>query len=282
MLGPLDNYLPFLRPYTKRIIVGMLLGAVAGITSGLGVPFFIQKVFKTIFENHSGQYSLWYLIGVAALLPAAFVVRGITGYMNQFIISVVGLRMLQDVRAKVFDKLQRLPLRWFEQRHTGDLLSRIVGDTTQMNQALMNLGNDGVQYIFQSIGGVAALVILSIRDRESMFIIMLIAMTPLMTWPVRLIGKHLKYRGREVQNALGGMSEALTENLHGSVEVRAFNLQERERGIFLVRLNQFLRASIKLTKYDKMTQPLMEIIAVTLVSASFVYAYRAGIGSTCL
>lgn len=278
MLGPLDNYLPFLRPYTKRIIVGMLLGAVAGITSGLGVPFFIQKVFKTIFENHSGQYSLWYLIGVAALLPAAFVVRGITGYMNQFIISVVGLRMLQDVRAKVFDKLQRLPLRWFEQRHTGDLLSRIVGDTTQMNQALMNLGNDGVQYIFQSIGGVAALVILSIRDRESMFIIMLIAMTPLMTWPVRLIGKHLKYRGREVQNALGGMSEALTENLHGSVEVRAFNLQERERGIFLVRLNQFLRASIKLTKYDKMTQPLMEIIAVTLVSASFVYAYRAGIG----
>jgi len=278
MLGPLKNYLPFLKPYRARIILGVILGAVAGLTSGAGVPTFTQKVFKTIFEDSSGRYTLWYLIGIAALLPAAFVVRGVAGYFNQFIITVVGLRMLQDVRAKVFDKLQCLPLRWFEQRHTGDLLSRIVGDTTQMNQALMTMGNDGILCIFQSIGGIVALVFLSIRDKESMFIILLLAMTPLMTWPVRLIGRNLKKRGREVQTHLGSMSEALTENLHGSVEVRAFNLQERERGIFRSKLDAFLHSSIKLTKYDKLTQPLMEIIAVTLISISFVYAYRTGIG----
>ncbi len=278
MSGPLKNFLPFLKPYMRRILLGMLLGCIAGGASGLGVPFFIQKVFKTIFDSQNTAYSLPYLIGIAACLPGIFLLRGVTGYYNQFIITVVGIRMLQDVRAKVFDKMQRLPLKWYEQRHTGDLLSRIVGDTTQMSQALLSMGNDGVQYVFQSIGGIIYLVILSVQNSEAMFILLLMAMTPLMTWPVRWIGKQLKKRGREVQDALGGMSEALTENLHGSVEVRAFNLQDRERSLFRAKLDQFLHASIKLTRYDKLPQPLMEIIAVSLLSVSFVYAYRAGIG----
>jgi subfamily B ATP-binding cassette protein MsbA len=278
MFGPLDSYLPFLKPYRSRLALGIVLGAVAGVASGMGVPFFIKTVFKTIFDEQDKSYTLWYLVGIAALLPAVFIVRGISGYFNQYVISVVGLRMLQDVRAKVFEKMQRLPLRWFEQRHTGDLLSRIIGDTTQMNQALMTLGNDGVESIFQSAAGVAYLVYLSIADSESMFIFMLFAMAPLMTWPVRIIGRNLKHRGREVQNALGGMSETLSENLHGSVEVRAFNLQEREAGLFGAKLARFLKSSIKLTKYDKLSQPLMEIIAVTLISVSFVYAYRSQLG----
>lgn len=278
MKGPLKPYLVFLKPYTRKILLGILLGSIAGAASGLGIPFFIEKVFKTIFNNQDVDYSLLYLIGVAACLPAVFLVRGVAGYGNQYTITVVGLRMLQDVRAKVFNKMQSLPLKWFEQRHTGDVLARVVGDTTQMNQALLSLGNDGVQYVFQSIGGIVYLILLSVQNKDSVFILLLIAMTPLMTWPVRRIGKHLKRRGRQVQDSLGDMSEALTENLHGSVEIRAFNLQEHERTRFQKRLDEFLLWSIKLTKYEKLPQPLMEIIAVTLISISFVYAYRAGIG----
>ena len=277
MLGPLKNYLPFLKPYRGRIVLGILLGAIAGGVSGAALPYFMQKVFKTVFEDQGAHYGLWYLVGIAALLPAAFAVRGLTGYLNQYTISCVGLRMLQDVRAKVFERMQRLPLRWFEDRHSGDLLSRIVGDTTQMNQALMTIGNDGFLCLFQTVGGIGYLLFLFLREHDAVFLILLFAMVPLMTWPVRIIGRNLKKRGREVQNHLGSMSEALTENLHGSVEVRAFNLQEREKSKFREKLDLFLRSSIKLTKYEKMTQPLMEIIAVTLVSVTFVYAYRSGL-----
>ena len=278
MLGPLDHYIPFLKPYRARLAAGIFLGAIYGAASGTALPWFTQKVFKTIFENQSGNLSIWYLVGIAALLPLAFIIRGVAGYFNQYIISVVGIRMLQDVRTRVFDKIQRLPLKWFEQKHTGDLLSRILGDTTQMNQALMSLGNDGVLCFFQSFFGIGYLVFLSVRDSDAMFIVLLVAMAPLMTWPVRMIGKKLKKRGREIQVHLGGMSETLIENLHGGVEVRAFNLQDREREIFAARMNKFLHSSIKMTKYDKLTQPLMEVIAVTLVSISFIYAYRAGLG----
>jgi subfamily B ATP-binding cassette protein MsbA len=276
-MGPLKNYLPFLKPYRYRIILGIILGGIAGAVSGSALPYFLQKVFKTVFEDQSAQYTTWYLVGIAALLPAAFLVRGVTGYCNQYVISCVGVRMLQDVRARVFEKIQRLPLKWFEARHTGDLLSRVVGDTTQMNQALMTLGNDGILCLFQTIGGVGYLIYLFLKYQNALFLVLLLAMAPLMTWPVRIIGRNLKKRGREVQTYLGGMSEALTENLHGSVEVRAFNLQDQQRALFREKLDQFLHSSIKLTKYDKMTQPLMEIIAVTLVSVTFVYAYKSGL-----
>lgn len=277
MLGPLKNYLPFLKPYRGRIILGIILGGIAGAVSGSALPYFLQKVFKTVFEDQSAQYTTWYLVGIAALLPAAFLVRGVTGYCNQYVISCVGVRMLQDVRARVFEKIQRLPLKWFEARHTGDLLSRVVGDTTQMNQALMTLGNDGILCLFQTIGGIGYLIYLFLKYQNALFLVLLLAMAPLMTWPVRIIGRNLKKRGREVQTYLGGMSEALTENLHGSVEVRAFNLQDQQRTLFREKLDNFLHSSIKLTKYDKMTQPLMEIIAVTLVSVTFVYAYKSGL-----
>ena len=278
MLGSLKSYLPFLKPYRKQIALGIVMGAISGIVSGAGLPYFTKDVFRTIFLDRESHYTLWYLISIAALLPAAFLLRGITGYFSQYTISVVGVRVLQDIRAKVFDRIQRLPLRWFEQRHTGDLLSRIVGDTTQMNQALMTLGNDAALNICSSLGGVIYLVYLTVTNRDAVFIVLFIAMTPLMMWPIRVIGRNLKKRGREVQAHLGGMSETLTENLHGGVEVRAFNLQDRERLRFREKLNAFMFSSIKVTKYDKLTQPLMEIIAVTLVSVAFVYAYRAGIG----
>jgi ATP-binding cassette, subfamily B, bacterial MsbA len=278
MLGPLKNYLPFLKPYRARLVVGVALGSIYGAASGGALPWFTQKVFKTIFEEQTRNLSIWYLVGIAALLPLAFLIRGIAGYFNQYLISVIGIRMLQDVRTRVFDKIQRLPLKWFEQKHTGDLLSRILGDTTQMNQALMALGNDGVLCFFQSFFGIGYLLYLSIRDQDAMFIVLLIAMAPLMMWPVRAIGRKLKKRGREIQVHLGGMSETLIENLQGGVEVRAFNLQDHQREIFAGRMNKFLNSSIKMTKYDKLTQPLMEIIAVTLVSISFIYAYRSGLG----
>jgi ATP-binding cassette, subfamily B, bacterial MsbA len=278
VLGPLKNYLPFFKPYGKTLVIGMLLGAISGIVSGAGMPYFTQHVFKTIFLDTQSHYSIWYLISVAALLPLVFVIRGLSGYFSQYLISNVGVHVLQDVRAKVFDKMQQLPLKWFEQRHTGDLLSRIVGDTTQMNQALMTMGNDAVLNICQSIGGIVALVYLSVMNKDAVFILLFLAMTPLMMWPIRMIGRNLKKRGREVQTYLGSMSEALTENLHGSVEVRVFNLQAQQKSLFKTKLDAFLKSSIKLTKYDKLTQPLMEIIAVTLISITFVYAYKSGIG----
>jgi len=277
MLGPLASYLTFLKPYRGRIALGIALGGIAGVVSGAALPFFMQRVFKTVFEDQGAHYSLWYLIGIAALLPAAFLIRGVTGYFNQFLITSVGLRLLQDVRAKVFDRMQRLSLSWFGDRHSGDILSRIVGDTTQMNQALMTLGNDAILCLFQIAGGVSYLVYLFLKEHNALFLVLLFAMVPLMTWPVKIIGRNLKRRGREVQNHLGSISEALTENLHGAVEVRAFNLQERERSKFREKLDLFLHSSVKLTKYEKMTQPLMEIIAVSLISVTFVYAYRSGL-----
>lgn len=277
MLDSLRKYWPLLKPQRGLLITGILLGAVAGWAGGFGAPFFIEKVFKTIFEDQERNYALSYLIGVASLLPLVFVMRGAASYGSQYISSLVGMRVLEKVRGQVFDKIQALPLAWFERRHSGDLLSRIVADTTQVQQALMVMASEGVLQPFQIVAGLSALIYFSIQQSEILFILLLVAMAPLMAWPVRLIGKHLKVRGRQVQEALGSVAESLSENLRGVMEVRAFNLQQREKEGFQKRLDAFLVSSMKVVKYEKLSQPLMEVLAVTLVSISFVYAYRAGI-----
>ncbi|MBN2068206.1 MAG: ABC transporter ATP-binding protein [Opitutales bacterium] len=268
------TYAPYLKPHSRAFILAILAGVIAGAASGLGIPFFTQKVFKAIFENTERIYSTWYLIGVAALLPASFVVRGIADYFNQYLMSYCGINVLRSLRQTLFDKLQTLPIAYFEKNHSGDMLSRILTDTTQIQTSTMIFAAEACRQPFTVIGGIGYLVYMSYQQKESLFLLMFMGLVPVMLIPVKLIGRHLKHRSRQVQATLGEVTEHLSENLHANVEVRSFNLQRKQSLKFGNLLYKHFNFFMKQVKYEKLTQPLMENIAVIVLAISFVYAYK--------
>lgn len=209
---------------------------------------------------------------MASLLPAAFMIRGVFGYINQYLMSFCGIAVLNNIRQSLFNKFQELSVGFFEKNHSGDLLSRLITDTTQIQNATMQFVNEGFKAPFTALSGIGTLIYYSCKQKEAAYILLLIAVIPIMLYPVKLIGRHLKHRGRQVQRTLGEVTEHLSENLHANVEVRTFNLQQDQSSKFSRILGKHINFFMKQIKYDKLTQPLMEIIAAALISVTFVYA----------
>lgn len=273
----LRQYWPYLRPHLGILVIGILAGLIAGVASGFSAPYFVQGVFTRIFQEKDIGHPTAYIVWTALQLPLVFVVRGLASYANQYLMTRCGMEVLRSVRQAVFDKLQFLPLPWFESRRTGDLISRLIGDTGAVQQALLAFGRDCIQQPATIVAGLCYLVYRSVTEENVVFLLLLFAIAPLIILPVRLIGRHLKHRGRQVQNALGDTTDALQENLRGVLEVRAFNLETAQRQSFRERLDTYFAAFMKMTKYDKLSQPLMEVEAMLVVAGAFIYAYYANI-----
>lgn len=273
-----SRYYRIARQNTKLFMVGISAGAVAGLASGFGVPFFVQKVFKNIFENTDTAYSFSYLVFVAALLPAVFVVRGIASYINQYFLQWAIQNILMQIRHQLFEKLQTLPIGFFERRKSGDLMAKLVGDTIQIQEAILVVARDAFIQPFTFLAGLGYLVYLAATQQQIGFLLLMVLIAPIMIFPIRYVGRHLQYRSRSLQETLGELSDIMAENLRGVVEVRSFNLQDRERQRFDDKLLSYNRYAMKMAKYYHMTQPFMELLAVTMVSLAFLYSFREGVG----
>jgi subfamily B ATP-binding cassette protein MsbA len=273
----LRRYIRLARENRGPLFWGVLLGIIAGLSSGFGVPFFVQEVFRKIFEDTGEEYSLRYLFLVASALPAIFLLRGLAYYGNQYLLQLVCQNTLLRIRQQLFGRIQSLPVAYFEKRQSGDLMAKLVGDTLQIQQAVLTVAKEAFSQPFVFMAGLGFLIYLSVSQSEIGFILILIILAPLMVIPVRMIGQRLRIRSRELQATLGRLTEVMAENLRGLFEVRAFNRQKAESDRFDRELRNYNRFAMKMAKYDHLTQPLMEFIAVTMVSLAFVYSYQKGI-----
>ena len=273
-----SRYFQIARNHRRLFIIGIAAGGVAGLASGFGVPFFVEKVFRSIFEDSGRTYALSYLLLVAGLLPLVFLIRGIAYYINQYFLQWAIQNILMEIRHQLFEKLQSLPIMFFERRKSGDLMAKLVGDTLQIQQAILLVARDAFIQPFTFLAGLGYLIYLSITQEQVGFLLLIIVVAPMMVFPIRYIGRHLQRRSRELQHTLGELSDIMAENLRGVVEVRSFNMQRRERERFDGKLRDYNRFAMKIAKYYHMTQPFMELLAVCMVSITFLYSYQKGIG----
>jgi len=271
-------YLQLMAERRPLVVAAVLAGAIAGATSGAAAPASLQVVFREVFAAETGTYTLWQIIGLAALLPAIFALRGLSMYISLYCLQIVGLHVLKRLRERLFAKLQKLPLAYFEQRQSGDLVTKLVADTLQIQNVIQLIARDGITQPFIAVAGLGYLVYLSIAQQNAAFLLLLLFFAPVMLWPVLYVGQRIKKRSRELQNVLGDSTSVLTENLRATMEVRSFNLEARERGRFGQAVERYNMLGLKIAKYYHMTQPLMEIVSVLIISAAFVYAYYQGVG----
>lgn len=260
---------------TKKIFfLGLVAGFITAIASGFGVPYFIKEVFSEVFESPPGTYTGWEIFFKAALLPGVFMIRGISGYLNQLWMNHCGLTILQGIRAHLFSKIQHLPLAYHDKNKSGDLLSRILSDTTLLQNTLQESANGMFAYPLQVMVAFGTLVFLSIQEREVIFIVFILLSAPVAMVPVFIVGRRLKKHGLVMQQSQARMTEGLSENLDSTTEIRTFNLQEQQIGIFDKFLDKLFVTQMKVVKYERLAQPLVEFLASALIAVTFVFCYK--------
>ncbi len=225
------------------------------------------------------QLTPWQVWTIAMWLPLVFVIRGIAGYLNSYLIQYAGVRILEEIRTDYFRKLQSLPLAFFHRLSTGELIARGLNDTNQLQNTLTVVSNDLIKQPATLVGTIAAMALLAYQEQGIVLVLVCLLTVPAAVFPIRYIGKKLVSRAIQLQAQTGTITDRFTENLAAVKEVRAFGLERHEIERFSRLSALLVRANMKVVKYAQMLAPSIEILSAIGISITFVYAYRYNVHS---
>lgn len=270
-------YFSYMRPVRGAIITAMTAGLLYGAASGLGLPSMVKYVFPAIFEDAERHLPLATIALIAAYIPLVFLLRGVAAYLNGYYIQFAGTRILEALRVDYFSQLQRLSLSFVQSRQTGDLLSRGLADTTQLQTTLTLLANDGVKQPATLLFALSYLTYEAFAAEGVGMMLVCLALVPLTILPIRYVGRKIHRRAEQLQAQLGSLTGQFAENLAAAREVRAFSLEARETARFAEHSRTLLTLQLKIAKYAQALSPAIEVIASLGIAGTFLYAYEVGI-----
>lgn len=268
-------YFRYLKPVRLQFALGLFFGIIAAAASGAGLPFVI-KILVPLITSDDAPVGLELLL-VLSSVPIAFSLRAVGSFINAYYMAYAGMYVLEQLRLMVFAKIQALPLGFFHRNSVGDLMSRVVGDTTQLQNAIVKVVNSLVKEPATLMSAIIFLIYLTITEREAAFILIALASVPACVFPIKVIGQRILKKSRLAQEQAGEVNNVLNENLSSVREVRAYNLESREMDRFERVCHRFFKLSLKTVKYDKALSPLIELVSAFAIVFALYVAVQKGI-----
>ncbi|MBA3850696.1 MAG: ABC transporter ATP-binding protein, partial [Opitutus sp.] len=272
------------RPYFRHLLANrrsfaaaVFYGLIFGAASGLGLPAVVNYAFPPIFDRSDGGLPLATVIQIALSIPLLFLLRAVSGYLNSYYVALTGTRVLEAIRLEYFRKLQLLPLSFVQNRRAGDLISRGLADTAQLQATLTVLANDGVKQPMALVGALGFLIWQAFVTEGVGLVLLGVATVPLLVLPIRYVGRKIVKRAEHMQAQLGGVTSHFSENLAAAREVRAFGLEEREAARFGAATNALVLAQMRIAKYAQALTPAIEFLSAIGITATMVIAYGGGV-----
>jgi subfamily B ATP-binding cassette protein MsbA len=270
-------YFRYLKMVRGSAIAAAFYGLLYGASSGLGVPALIKYVFPPIFDHDGPPLPAMTVWLIAASVPLLFLLRAVSGYLNSYYVALTGTRILEALRLDYFRKLQLLPLSFVQNRKTGDLLSRGLADTAQLQFTLTNLVNDGAKQPGTLFFALGFLLYQAFHTDGVPLVLVCLLIVPLSVLPIRYVGRKIVKRAEVMQAQLGDVTSLFSENLSAAREVRAFGLERREGDRFSQATNALVLAQMKIVKYAQALTPSIEVLSAVGIAATLVFAYRLGV-----
>ena len=241
----------YLRRYRARYAVG---GACLLVTASLAmaVPYLLKHAIDAIQRGEPFR--------VAAQLAAAIVgialVQAVTRTLSRALIFNVGRDVERDLRGDLFAHLQRLPVSYYQNQQTGDLMSRLVNDVTAIRMLLgvgvLNLVNTPIYYAY----GVTIMLTI-----DPLLTVLSLLPFPLLLLMVKRVSRKLMEQTLRVQEGLASLSSAVQENISGIQVVKAYGAENVAVARFAALNDDFTRQSIELARVRGRLMPLMRLAA---------------------
>ena len=224
------------------------LGIVALCTAG--AAYLVQPALDDIFIKKDSTA----LMFIPLLLIGLFVAKGAGLFIQKFLMSYCGLKVLERLRYELFAKIICLPVDFFGETRVGMLMSRIISDVNLISASLPEL----IRIIQHTLTMVGLIGLTIYRDPKLAFWACLVF--PLAIYPVIFFGKKLRKVGRKYQSKIADISSHLQESFNGLRVVKAFAAEEIEKEKFAQTSNNLVKISVKGAIYNQLSSPMMELI----------------------
>jgi ABC-type multidrug transport system fused ATPase/permease subunit len=206
-----------------RVYPGLCFGtfgaAIAGTLAGLVFPRVTGLVIDNVLNAHRADLLLPYVLVVIA----AFFAQNLLNALRIRFNNTFEQKVIFDLRRDLYRTLQRLPLRWYDQRATGDIITRVIDDVTAMERVLIDGVEQGLISILQIVG--VGIFLFSINAHLAAW--MLLPM-PVLFFGVIWYTMTAKARYTVQRRAASAMNSLLLDNLQGVRQIKSYAREETE------------------------------------------------------
>jgi ATP-binding cassette, subfamily B, bacterial len=186
-------------------------------------PWIVKTMIATVTDPAARPGAVDYVAQLALAALAIYVVRAIMSFFRSYMAHVAGWHVVADVRADIYRHLQRLSLRFYEDKQTGQLMSRMVNDSDLLEQLIAHAIPDVLVNMLMLIG--VTLVLFSMSWQLALLSMIPI---PLIILAMRGVSRYVRPAFRQRQVELGELNAALNDNLSGIREIKAFTREDAE------------------------------------------------------
>jgi ATP-binding cassette, subfamily B, bacterial MsbA len=258
-VNELRRLLRYAAPYRGRLAVAVLAMLVYALGS-LGIVRLVQPIFDNVLllQQRVGE--------VAALMLAAYFLKGLGAYASSYLMTDVGQRVVMDLRNRLFRHILDQSAAFFSRRTSGQLISRITNDVMQVQMAVSETLADLARESITVVGYVGFLFYLDWR-----LALVLMTTAPLVVYPLVRLGQRVRKMTRRGQEELEHVTHLAAEGFTGHRIVKAFGAEAREADRFGRASGALYRTYMRITAAVAGLPPLMEFLGGIAAVAALWY-----------
>jgi ATP-binding cassette subfamily B protein/subfamily B ATP-binding cassette protein MsbA len=219
----------------------MAVGTVACALLSLGFSFAYPRLTHLLIDEVIGKQRKELLLASLILLVLAFLFRDLFNHLRIKINNTLEQNVIFDIRRQLFARLQRLPVSYFDQRASGDLMTRVMEDVTSVERLLI----DGVEQGAVVLVSIVGVVFILFWMNPTLAVIALIPIPMLIAGAILYtLSAHKRYRAhREASSALNAL---LMDDLQGIRQIKAFAREDYEDRRFAEKASDLRRAALRI------------------------------------
>jgi subfamily B ATP-binding cassette protein MsbA len=254
--------LRYVKPYWGVFalsIVGMLMSAATEVALPIAVKPFLDGTFV--------KKDPFLITWVPIFMVLLYVVRGAGAYLGTYASAWVGNKVVMDLRDLMFRRMLALPLGYFHDNTTGNLISRFTFDVAQVTGAATNV----VTVLIKDSVTILGLLVYLLYIDWKLTLLSLI-MVPPIALVVRYFNVRLRNMSRKTQDAMGDITQVLQETVECNKVVKIFGGQEYEAQRFAATSNRLRGFSMKQTAAAAGNVPIVQLLAAMAVAVVVYYS----------
>ena len=282
LVGRVKDYKGY---FSLSILCNILLSIFTVVSIPVIIPFF-QILFDRIPTsvgnddvseglNHYFQQLIYSqgkenaLVLVCIIIVVIFFLKNLFRYFAMYFIVPLRTGIVRDIRAELFEKYMRLPLSYYSDQRTGDLISRITLDVMEVEMSILKV----IEVVFKApliiLGSILFMVFVS--PQLSLFVLVLLIFT---VFVIGGISKTLKKQSFIAQEKLGNITSTVEESIGGIRIIKAFNAEEDQKRRFAKENEGYRTTLISIMNRQNLSSPLSEFLGIAVVTALLWYGSK--------
>lgn len=221
--GTMKKLINYLKTYTVSMII-VLIFAVGSVAFSIAGPKILGKATTNLFEgiiakiSGTGNVDFNYIGRIMIILIALYLTSAIFSYIQGWIMSNISMKVSYNFRRDISEKINRMPLRYFDGTNHGEVLSRVTNDVDTLSQTL----NQSLSQIITSVTTVVGVLVMMLTISWQMTVVALCIIPVSMLLILSIVKRSQKYF-KQQQDFLGNVNGHVEEMYGGHLVMKAFN-----------------------------------------------------------